>query len=81
MKFIPVESIPEIEKERCKKKPITAMIEEFLHSGNKFVKVQIEEGDYASDRHCVCDFIRVVRNNDYPIKVVQRGDDIYLAKY
>lgn len=84
MKFVPVTDIPKrkIKKptESCDYKPIRLYLQEFMQTGNKYVRVVYDTLDYASALSAQNAFIKSVKNTGYPISVIVRQGDIYLMR-
>lgn len=78
MKLIPVDNIPEIRHRGNNR--LQAMIEEFVNSPYEVVKCQFDEGEYKSSKVCASVLRIAVKCSRYSIKVIKRGDDIYLSK-
>ena len=79
MKLIPVESIPK----RLVKTHVTSLapvIEDFVHGPHSVVKVDYSNDQYTSAETCVKSIRLAINRNNFPIKICQRGDDIYLMK-
>ena len=79
MKLIPVKSIPE-KTNKPSKVHLREILEDFVHSSNDIVKVDYREDGYSSSGVCGRSLQVIIRNNGFPIRVIWRGDDIYLKK-
>ena len=84
MIFIPVEEIP---KKRTPKagefveyKSVHDYLKEFMKMDVKYAKVSINRFDYASDTSACTVFHVSIKRHGFPIKVVRRGEDIYLVR-
>ena len=79
MKFIPVKSIPEPQRKPQYSK-LQAILEDFVHSSTKIVKVDYRHDEYTSVGSCACSIRKMTNYHGFPIHVIMRGDDIYLKK-
>ena len=79
MKLVPVDSIPKATHKPNKIK-LKEMLEDFVHSQNTIVKVNYTKEDYSNVYSCVQSLCKVRDFHGFPIRVVQRGCDIYLKK-
>ena len=62
------------------KHDLQKLIKEFAESDHKVAKVDFTDGDYASAKSCVNALRVAVKHSKRPVKVFQRGDEVYLAK-
>lgn len=76
MKLVAVEQVPEVKKYH----KLQEMLKQFADSNAEVVKIDFDDGEYKS-----LDVARnvlgvAVKNSKRPIRVMKRGNDIYLAK-
>lgn len=77
MKFVKVDVVP---KRRHGRHDLQGLLGVFMNSGNKIVKVDFNDRDYALPNVCA-NCIRVaIKRLGYPIKVMQRDKEVYLVK-
>lgn len=76
MKLMPVESVP---KRRAKHR-LQDLIEEFVNSDAKVVKIIFDEDDYKTPKVCRACLGVAVKKSGYSIKVSIRGNEVYLSK-
>ena len=79
MKLVPVKSIPETGSKKDYE-AVKDVIDEFIHSGNTYVKVVDDSGAYANHQSRVATLRTTIIRCGYNVKILQRGEDIYLAK-
>jgi malate/lactate dehydrogenase len=77
MKFIAVDSLPRVKGEKNK---LQELIEAFMNSPYKIVKLDYEKGAYKSPAICCSTMKAAVKRSHRGIDVVKRGDDVYLVK-
>lgn len=77
MKFVEVNEIP---MEKRGWHPLQDMIEEFVNSDIKIVKVDFDERDYKSLKTCDNSFRVAVKRSGHRVKVMQRNGELYLKK-
>ena len=77
MKFVEVNEIP---MEKRGRHPLQDMIEEFVNSGIKIVKVDFDKRDYKSLKTCDNSFRVAVKRLGHRVKVMQRNGELYLKK-
>lgn len=76
MKLIPVEQIPKVTGYH----KLQDLIEEFVNSDTKIVKVDFTEDDYKSPTVCRSCLAAAVKRSKRPVKVWRRGNEIFLSK-
>lgn len=76
MKLIPTDHIPE----KRRKHNLQGLIEEFVRGPHEVVKCQFTEDDYKSPDVCATCLRNAVRRSKYSVRVIERGDEVYLAK-
>lgn len=59
---------------------LQVLMEEFMTSGDKIVKVNIPEGHYRNMNIRRSTLGVAAKKSEHPINVVRRGDDIYLVR-
>lgn len=77
MKLIPVDSIPNIRQNRHR---LQDLIEEFVNSEAKIVKVDFSEDDYKSSEVCRSCLATAIKRSKHSVKVWRRGDEVFLSK-
>lgn len=77
MKLVPTDKIPEIKRNYNK---LQEIIEEFVNGPYEVVKVQLNENEYKSFEVCVSVLRVAVKRSRYSVKVIKRGNDVYLSK-
>lgn len=78
MKLTFVENVP---TGRVKKNhKLQAFIKEFAESDHKVAKVDFTEEEYKNTYSCVNALRRAIKHSKRPVKVIQRGDEVYLTK-
>ena len=91
MKLVPVEKVPDLELDkypRRKKgvklmKPIhrlQEMFEDFVESNHDVCRLDFTNRDYKSPLACYNVVHHAIKKSNYNIKVVKRGDEIYLVR-
>lgn len=76
MTLIKVDYLP---KKRAKKR-LQDFIKEFADSEMEIAKVNFTDQDYKSPNICRNCMAVAIRKSKRPVKVCQRGDEIYLVK-
>ena len=76
MKLVPVESIPG----RRTRHHLQELIEEFVNSDAKNVKIDFSSRDYKSGKVCRSCLGIAAKKSGHPIKVLIRGDEVFLSK-
>lgn len=77
MKFVKVNDIPKNERGWHS---LQDMIEQFVNSDIKIVKVDFDEHDYKSLKSCDNSMRVAVKRSGHRVKVVQRNGELYLKK-
>lgn len=77
MKMIPVSDIPSAVRMRH---DLAGFIKEFVKSGEEIVRIDFTEYDYKSATSCRSCLYNSARRHGYNIKVIKRGDEVYLRK-
>ncbi len=76
MKLIPVEAVPK----RQGRHHLQDLIEEFMKSDAKVVKIDLSKHDYKSTKVCRSCLGVAAKLSGYPIKVSLREGNVYLSK-
>lgn len=76
MKLIPVDAIPKVNGYH----KLQELIEEFVDSDAKIVKVDFGEEDYKSPAVCRSCMAAAIKRSKRSIKVWRRGNEIFLSK-
>lgn len=76
MKLIPVDFIP---RKRGKHK-LQELIQEFVDSDARIVKVDFSEADYKSAAVCRSCLGVAIARSQCSIKAIRRGDEVFLSK-
>lgn len=76
MTFTKVEKVPE----RTSKHRLVAFLEQFMAENIKFAKLNFNEHDYKSAYSAYENMYRANKKNGFPIKVVKRGEEVYLIR-
>ncbi|MBM6725019.1 hypothetical protein [Pseudoflavonifractor phocaeensis] len=76
MKLIPVDAIPKVNGYH----KLQELIEEFVNSDAKIVKVDFGEEDYTSPAVCRSCMAAAIKRSKRSIKVWRRGNEIFLSK-
>lgn len=84
MTFVKVDNIPKMHATRTDttsdRKPLYSYLKEFVKMDVKYVKVVFASDDYF-DLWSAANCLRAAAaRTDFPIKVVQRGEDVYLTR-
>lgn len=77
MKFTPVDHVPEPKRAYNK---LQKLIDDFVKSPHEVVKCHFEEGEYASSSVCYSVLRLAAKRSRHGVKVLKRGNDIYLSK-
>lgn len=77
MKFVKVDELP-----ACKRgwHSLLDMIDEFVYSDIKIVKVDFDRNDYKTVKSCDSSIRAAVKRSGHRVKVIQRNGEIYLKK-
>lgn len=68
-------------RERCgKNHDLYDLFDKFIEMGVKVAKIEFDARDYHSVTHAVSSISGSAREHKYPIKVVRRGDNVYLVR-
>ena len=78
MKLVPVEFIPE-KGVKTKQTSVSSILEDFVHGPDNLVRVDIDNY-YSCTESAVKGIRQCVTRNRFPVKIIMRGDNIYLAK-
>ena len=76
MKLIPVEQIPKMNGYH----KLQDLIEEFVNSEAKIVKVDFTEEDYKSATVCRSCLAAAIKRSKRSVKVWRRGNEVFLSK-
>lgn len=76
MKLVPVDQIPKMNSRHR----LQELIEEFVNTDAKIVKVEFGEDDYKSPTVCRSCLAAAVKRSKHPVKVWRRGNEIFLSK-
>ena len=76
MKLVPVDQIPKMNSHHR----LQELIEEFVNTDAKIVKVEFGEDDYKSPTVCRSCLAAAIKRSKRPIKVWRRGNEIFLSK-
>ncbi len=76
MKLIPVNEIPG----RRDRHDLRRILHDFAESADSIVKIDFNDYDYKSAKVCYNCFWVAARAADHHIRVVRRGDSVYLTK-
>lgn len=76
MKLIPVEAVPK----RRGRHHLQDLIEEFIRSDERVVKIDFSDHDYKSEKVCRSCLGVAAKKSGYPIKVSLREGVVYLSK-
>ena len=76
MKLIPVEAVPK----RRGRHHLQDLIEEFVKSDDKVVKIDFSDHDYKSAKVCLSCLGVAAKQSGYPIRVSLREGIVYLSK-
>lgn len=76
MKLILVDAIPKMSGYH----KLQELIEEFVNSNAKIVKVDFDEEDYKSPAVCRSCLAAAIKRSKRSIKVWRRGNEIFLSK-
>ena len=76
MKLIPVDAIPKVNGYH----KLQELIEEFVDSDAKIVKVDFGEEDYKSPAVCRSCMAAAIKRSKRSLKVWRRGNEIFLSK-
>lgn len=68
------------QSERGKFKHITAMLDEFKHSGAQSARVAFDSGEYCSILSARCNLLKAAKNMGFDIRTVVRNGALYLIK-
>ncbi len=76
MKMIPVNEIP-----RRGRHDLQNIINEFVNGNDDIVRIDYNDRDYKSAKVCYCCFWNAVTRSGFRyIKVVKRGNEVYLRR-
>lgn len=77
MTFTKVEKVPKV---RRPKHRLVAFFEQFMAENIKVAQVKFNEHDYKNATSAQNNLHRAARNHGFPIKVMKRGEEIYLVR-
>lgn len=77
MKMIPVDDIPEVV--RCRH-DLRDFLKGFVNGEDSIVKIDFTEHDYKNVKSCYECLWSGAKLHGYNIKVMKRGDEVYLMK-
>lgn len=72
--------VDELPKARSGYHNLQALIEEFMNSDCEIARVDLHKNDYKSSNHAYKSIWLSARKSRRLVKVVKRGDDVYLVK-
>ena len=78
MKLTFVENVPM--RRKTSHHELQDFIKQFAESDYKVAKVDFTKEDYVNARSCVNSLRVAVNHSKRPVKVFQRGNEVYLAK-
>ncbi len=78
MKTVPVDEIPEVK--RCGRHDLKDFLKGFVDGKNSTVRVDFTERDYKHVKSCYQCLWGGIKLHGYNIKVMKRGDEVYLKK-
>lgn len=78
MKLVPVEAVPYTNGHR--RHDLQALIEEFVESDARIVKIELDELDYKSPSVCRSCINVAIKRSKRGIKVFLRGNMVFLSK-
>ncbi len=76
MKLTPVN----ITQAKCAKKDVYNMLLEFVNSEHECVRVDFEDFEYKSYSSAYSSLSKCVEHTSFPIRVMSRGQEIYIIK-
>lgn len=79
MRFVEVDEIPERVQRKLYRK-ISPMLDDFMEASIKYARVETKHDDWSTCGVMYRDLRNAVKNRGYPIQVVQRNGDVYLAR-
>ena len=82
MKIVEVDYIPEtIQPVTCERKKVISVIEDFLYKSDaKFVRVDYTYAEYKYPTACRASFAAAIERRGYPVRVLIRNGEVYLAR-
>ena len=91
MKLVPVEKVPDLELDKYPRKKrgvklmrpihrLQEMFKDFVESNHDVCRLDFTDRDYKSPMGCYKAIYNTIKNSHYNIKVVKRGDEIYLVR-
>lgn len=79
MRFVRVEDIPEMRRER-NHNDVCMLIENFLASDMEYAKVVLDPGDYANAEYARQSLLQARRYRNYNVNIIVRNGEMYLAR-
>ena len=77
MRFTEVKEVPKI---RRRNGLLVKELEEFVNMGVKNVKVTFKPDEYKNLNSCQATLRKAIKREHLPIRVMSRGEDIYLIR-
>lgn len=77
MRIVEVDRLP---KKRASRHNLQDMINGFVNSDAKFVKIELAEGDYKSVKVCYNCMKVACGRSGYSVKTKMRNNEVYLVK-
>lgn len=77
MRFTEVKEVPKV---RGRNVLLVKELEEFVNMGVKNVKVTFTPGEYKNSNSCQATLHKAIKREHLPIRVMIRGEDIYLVR-
>jgi hypothetical protein len=78
--MIKLVEVKEIPKRRCGKHHLANFLDEFMKSDMKLAKIEYRDRDYVNVKSCYTCCYRAAKHSGFPIKVLLRGENVYLVK-
>lgn len=77
MRFTEVKEVPKV---RGRNVLLVKELEEFVNMGVKIVKATYAPGEYKNLNSCQATLHKAIKREHLPIRVMSRGEDIYLVR-
>lgn len=78
--MIKLVEVKEIPKSRRGKQHLANFLDEFMKSDMKLAKIEYHDRDYVDAKSCYKCCSRAAKHSGLPIKVLRRGENVYLVK-